>query len=320
MKPDTVVSLGGFEFQTFEVPERLPFGGEQALVVHKLIGGTRIVDAMGRDDREIAWSGMFLGKDADSRANELDAMRIAGKPLTLTWGSKSFVVVIASFTPIYANFHEIPYGISCEVVSNLGLPPTLAAANPGLDDQIGTDLAAAQGYGGLIDDATLTSLMGDLQDAVDSVDTFIGATAQELQSVINPLIATQAQVRNLIAVASPLIDTVAAIGGVLPFAPFGSAVASLQNQINAFNDVGYLYSLQSLLGRMSTNLSADGVSGSIVTTAGGDLYHLAAIQYGDATAWTTIARANSLTDPVLQGIQSLTIPQTPDGTDGVLTH
>lgn len=45
-----------------------------------------------------------------------------------------------------------------------------------------------------------------------------------------------------------------------------------------------------------------------ITVAGGDLYRIALQQYGDATAWDQIARANGLTDPVVRGVQLLTIP------------
>ena len=57
----TTVTLGGFAFQDFEVPERIPAGGEQMLAIHKLVGGRRVIDAMGRDDAALEWSGYFLG-------------------------------------------------------------------------------------------------------------------------------------------------------------------------------------------------------------------------------------------------------------------
>jgi hypothetical protein len=38
------------------------------------------------------------------------------------------------------------------------------------------------------------------------------------------------------------------------------------------------------------------------------LFHLAAIYYGDATAWLTIAQANGMSDPLITGLVTLTIP------------
>lgn len=45
-----ILTLGPVLFQDFEVPEKISVGGEHSLVVHKLVGRARVVDAMGRDD------------------------------------------------------------------------------------------------------------------------------------------------------------------------------------------------------------------------------------------------------------------------------
>jgi len=52
-----------------------------------------------------------------------------------------------------------------------------------------------------------------------------------------------------------------------------------------------------------------------ITVAGGTLFHLAASQLSDATQWIRIAQANNLSDPVLQGVVTLVIPD-PDPTAG----
>ncbi|MFL9904220.1 LysM peptidoglycan-binding domain-containing protein [Paraburkholderia fungorum] len=58
---------------------------------------------------------------------------------------------------------------------------------------------------------------------------------------------------------------------------------------------------------------------TVTVSPGDDLYRLAAQYYGDATAWTLIARANGLTDPLIQTDSTLDIPvynaaQANDGT------
>lgn len=53
--------------------------------------------------------------------------------------------------------------------------------------------------------------------------------------------------------------------------------------------------------------------------AGGNLMQLAANVYGDAKAWTGIAKANKITDPVVQGVQTLNVPVRPDNAGGVLS-
>jgi hypothetical protein len=45
-----------------------------------------------------------------------------------------------------------------------------------------------------------------------------------------------------------------------------------------------------------------------ITIAGGNLFALAAQYLNDATQWVRIAQANNLSDPVLQGINTLIIP------------
>ena len=79
----TSLSLGDVLFADLEVPDHITFGGEQALTVHKLVGGTRIIDAMGRDDMPLEWSGWFMGAEALSRARYLETQRIAGTAVPL---------------------------------------------------------------------------------------------------------------------------------------------------------------------------------------------------------------------------------------------
>ncbi len=45
-----------------------------------------------------------------------------------------------------------------------------------------------------------------------------------------------------------------------------------------------------------------------LTTAGGNLFQIAARQLGDATQWLRIAQANNLSDPMLSGVVTLLIP------------
>lgn len=46
----------------------------------------------------------------------------------------------------------------------------------------------------------------------------------------------------------------------------------------------------------------------VVTVAGGNLFRLAAELLGDATQWLRIAQANGLSDPMISGLTTLTIP------------
>jgi nucleoid-associated protein YgaU len=45
-----------------------------------------------------------------------------------------------------------------------------------------------------------------------------------------------------------------------------------------------------------------------ITVAGGNLFAIAAQYLGDATQWLRIAQENNLSDPMLQGLVTLVIP------------
>ncbi len=137
------VSLGDFVFQGFEVPESIEWGGAQRLVVHKMVGGARTIDAMGRDDADIAWQGIFLSSDASQRADSLDQLRVAGEPLQLQFMGRQYSVLIASFQATHRRVNYVPYQIKCTVLAD----DTDYAANttPTLLGQLTSDLNTALG-------------------------------------------------------------------------------------------------------------------------------------------------------------------------------
>ncbi|MEK7695886.1 MAG: hypothetical protein AAB419_10780 [Pseudomonadota bacterium] len=314
----TILSLGDVLFNDLEAPERIPFGGSQQLVVHKMVGGTRTVDAMGRDDLPLGWSGTFMGKDALSRARYLDAMRIAGQALPLAWSELLYTVVIHRFLPVFEREWLIPYSIICEVVADHSQPQT-SLAGPSINDLIGADLSTANSLTASIGNGTLTGLMGTVNSAIAGVSSLSNAAQSTINGVLAPIAAVQTQVSTLIASASNTIANVTTLGGIVPNNPISTAAAKLTSQVTAYQSLPTLYNLQSVMGRMSANLG--GVSGAAqqITMAGGNLMQLAANVYGDAKAWTGIAKANKITDPVVQGVQTLNVPVRPDNAGGVLS-
>ncbi len=52
-----------------------------------------------------------------------------------------------------------------------------------------------------------------------------------------------------------------------------------------------------------------------LTTAGGNLFRIAAEQLTDATQWIRIAQLNAIADPMLSGLVTLNLPE-PDPTAG----
>src|SRR5581483_2518914 len=144
-----ILLLGPVLFQDFELPERIAWGGAQRLAVHKLPGGARVIDAMGRDDREISWSGVFSGADAGLRARAIDLLRAEGAVWPLVWDAFFYSVVVARFEADYAGANWIPYRIACTVLRDEAeavVEAVLSLAATALGD-----LASAAALGGGID-------------------------------------------------------------------------------------------------------------------------------------------------------------------------
>jgi prophage DNA circulation protein len=318
--PDTHVVLGSptrgdFAFSGYEVPEKIPFGGEQQLVEHQLVGGVRVVDAMGRSDAPLEWSGIFVGPQALLRARSLDAMRADGLPLSLTWSELAYTVVIKSFHADFERSYQIPYTISCTVVQDRTSP--LAGTTISVDDTIRGDMASAQRLGAQIGDTPLSGLLDTLDSAIGSVSSFAKATQATINGVLGPVGAITGRVNTLIASSANAIANTTSIGGIMPNNPIAQQASRLTGQVTAMTQLPVLYQLQSVVGRMGSNLGSVNAPGQHAVTAGGNLYQVAASAYGDASEWTGIARANGLVDPQLTGVNTIKIPDLPEGAKGV---
>lgn len=315
---DTTVRLGDFEFKSFEVPEQLPFGGGQQLVVHKLPGGKRTIDAMGRDDAPIEWSGLFTGPEATDRAKVLDGYRIAGKPLTLVWWDFNYTVVVREFSANWQRWYQVPYRIVCEVVSdNATLTTADMLAN--LDDAVALDAEEAAAIADAINNTSLTTAIAAVVTAVDAVESLVSAATSALTDILNAVATAKSIITTLIDTNETVISSYTTLGGIGTGSTYGEANTSLTALQTAIDALTNLVALQARLNRIVTNVTADGVAGQVTRTAGGNLYRMAADAYGDAAGWTTIARANGLTDPVITGTATLSIPTTMDDNGGVLT-
>ena len=139
---DTLI-LGGIPFNNhdYSPPTRMPFGGQQAMVVHKLPGGTRVIDTLGPDEDDISWSGFFYCADALRQCQQLDAMRAAGQKVSLTFAGMTRRVVIKRFKPNVRRYPNwIEYEISCTVSD---IPSYAASAPVTVGFLITADLATA---------------------------------------------------------------------------------------------------------------------------------------------------------------------------------
>ena len=132
--------LGGIAFldSDYSVPEKVPFGGKQTIAKHKLIGGYRVLDAMGVDDCDIKWSGRLQGAQATAKALAIDAMRQAGQPVSLTWDQFTYTVLIEEALFEFERPYQVLYRISCITQTSPGGPTNFAST---LDGLVSSDLA-----------------------------------------------------------------------------------------------------------------------------------------------------------------------------------
>lgn len=249
-----LLTLGNVTFEDFEVPETINFGGEQKLVTHKFPGGIRVVDAMGADDSEIAWSGRFRGAFAESRARQLDRMRRDGPPLTLSWSSLLFVVVIREFKAEFRQPFEIPYHLACAVLVNPGVAQPPPA--PTVDDLIGGDLADALGLSGATQ-ADVAAGIANVQTQIQEVGTLVGIPPSKLAPIQSALNGAQAANSAAFGIANATINGTG-IGGVIAGGQVAAMASGLTATSAALSKASALFQTGSLLGRAAGNLGRIG--------------------------------------------------------------
>jgi hypothetical protein len=243
------LTIGGVGFEGFEVPEKMGFGGQQQLTVHKLPGGARVIHAMGPDDRNMEWSGFFRGPQAVSRARQIDAMRIAGKAIDLTWSDFTKKVVIQNFQVDYTKGgFLLPYQISCVVV-----PAKAPSKAAGLDTTVKADLATSLGIDGLAQKAQDAISLAQKAMPVIGVLTagspaFIGLTSAvgTASSVVSGV--QSAASSQLASLATAAVSS----GGV-----FGS-LSGLSAGADAASSLSTATAAADSLGRVASNLSRVG--------------------------------------------------------------
>jgi len=314
----TTVTLGDFTFGRFEIPENIPFGVSQTTNVHRLVGGKRIIDVLGRDPHPLSWSGWFVGENAMAAARYLKTMVEAGKTVPLTWDELAYTVIITELSCDFRLPWRIPYQIRCEVVTDDTAPlddvPPLSA-----EQLVNDDFADASTLSSLIGDTTLTGLMGTLGSAVTAVGDFATASVSAIAALATPIAAARAQVGNLMGAAESIVSAPMGVAGILAGADPIMMAASLPAYVATATQSPSLVMLDRTLGRMAANIAAVGSGTTTLLTIGGNLFQIATEQFGDPMLWTALAQANKLTDPSLSGITTLVIPPRPSsGTGGVL--
>jgi len=248
-----LVTLGPVVLQSIEVPDKIPVGGAHMLAVHKLPGGQRVLDAMGRDDADLAWSGILHGPIAESRMQLLDSVRQSGTPVQLTFGQSSFTVVVCKFMADYERANWIPYSVSCTVVQDnaaqFGSAPTslLGSLNSDLNSALGFNVAS-----------TTSAAIGVAQTAVNAVGAlgfgspaFVTATSA-LGSAQGLLNSEQAASTGTL---SAVIGATASAGNILGVTQVSEAASAFSSIASAAADLAATTQSGAYLSRAAVNLS-----------------------------------------------------------------
>ena len=244
-----LVTLGPVQFQGLEVPERLPVGGKQALAVFTLPGGQRVVQAMGRDDDPIQWTGYLSGSNAESRMQMLDSLRQSGQEIQLAFGQSSFQVVVSDFSASYERSNWIPYSIAVVVVQDNAAQ--FATAQPSLLDSLNADLSTALGsttQAGLTAAQTAVNMAGAL--GLNS-SAWTGAISALNQAQTGLISAQNAASGNIGAITAAGQTT----GNMLGVIQVADAAGGLNAALGDAQTLANTTSALAFLNRAITNLS-----------------------------------------------------------------
>ena len=329
--PQVTLTLGLVEFDNLEIPSNIPWGTTQSLVTHRLVGGTRIINAMGPDWKPLTWSGLLFGSDAASRARTLEQLAADGLPRNLTWGPFSYLVVVKEFSADFKRLYEMPYSITCEVVSDNSRPIT-STVGATVDESVNSDAVTAQNLvKQLVAEVAYTkqaaaavSLQNRIEDIVSglsAIGSLLAASPDAVSVLLGTVTAAQVVTSSLLVSADAAVGSTPGFAGVVAGANPQDMIASLQATSAAMNQASGYIQIGSVLGRIAANLASINGSPNILAVAGGNLFDIAAETYGDPTTWTAIANANqSLNgDPFIQGTALLTIPLQANSSNGILS-
>jgi hypothetical protein len=248
-----LLTLGNVAFTDFEVPDKINFGGQQILVKKQLVGGTRVIHAMGRNDDDISWSGRFRGFNAESRARELDYLRIQGQELVLSWSSFQYLVAIESFKGDFNQQNEIPYSITCTVIQDLVQP--IVVSGDDYDTAISSDVSDVTDLSSEITYQNIVAAIAAVGAATSAVTNYEAEGPSSLLGPQNSIQLALGQINSQTDVLNAQVASSGTIAGMTAGGNPLTLAASLSSQSAAFGQLGILYQSSSLLQRTSINIS-----------------------------------------------------------------
>lgn len=325
----SILQLGPVVLSGYEIPEQMPFGGPQRLVVNEFVGkNKREIHLLGAQPKPIQWEGSFIYASALDRARFIDSLRILGSSLPLTWGDFQYTVVISSFEFTPKGENEIPYNIICEVVEDKTDPQSILT--PSLDT-IPDGIALSLGF---IRDliASLTTFLASVKNVIASIrreiNTIVGMANQLLQDladVVNIFNQPSEIINGFITDALTISNTATVLIGQLSVPNLSSAslfaspgIPGLPNfpGLGATAATGADPMIDLIQVQSATKALAD-LLGKLreppfvveTTVMGTDLFEVASKFYdGNLDAWAKIADFNGLKDSRIDGPTKLRLP------------
>jgi len=249
---DTPVLLGGFAFTSWGIPERINGGGRQRMVVHQLIGGTRVVDVMGWEPDQIRFAGRLRGSAAMLNARLVETLARSGNATVFSYWTNRYQVVVDSFSWSFQRYYEIPFEICLTVVADLTQQVWQAAADT-LDDLFGADLVTASAAA--VSLPTVASGLAQVSTTQATLGTLQGAGAATLLPLANNVGTTLTTAQAVQATLDNGLPAAAA-GGVVAGGDPGVLASSLSQQTSNMQMLASATQVSAVLTRMQNNLTA----------------------------------------------------------------
>jgi hypothetical protein len=174
-----IIRLGELIFNASEVPQRVNSGGSQMLVKQQLIGGVRVIDALGKNDDDIVFSGLITGIIDQERSKYLDYLRTSGIQVNFTYSSFNYSAVMRDYKPDLRMGYKNYYTITLTIIEDLNAPITIAIPTSFSDEILGAYQAALT-LAELIANPSILSTMTELGITLEGINDINSATAYEI--------------------------------------------------------------------------------------------------------------------------------------------
>jgi hypothetical protein len=275
-----------FDWTEFETPENFELawqtlGGVEPIPSSSGVAAQRVAQTLGVVMETIKFEASFIGPNALTKAQALEALQKAQKSGPFQFGARTIQCTLFHLTEIYRTINDIRYAVELEptVETTNGAAAAGTPATAALQQNL-TDIAA---------DPTPPALM-----ELDAVPPAI--TAAQTTTVAGASLSTLQSLSTTFQSANAQLTTFMETTGT-------SIVPS---------DVSNYLSAASLAGSLSTAIatlgSFTGTTGTSVAVSGANAYTLAARYTGDVNNTDAIMSANGITDPFNIGMASIIIP------------